>query len=50
MKMKTNQNKFKKDYISPSLTQQSLLNEGILCTSVPGAGIDNATEEDWGTI
>ncbi len=48
--MKTKLNKAGKDYTSPSLLEQVLITEAMLCTSVSGAGIDNATEEDWGTI
>ncbi len=37
MKEKTNQNKFREDYESPCLTEQSLHIEGVLCQS-PGSG------------
>ena len=37
-------------YVTPSVSVQALQNEGLLCTSVPGASIENGTEEDWGTL
>ena len=37
-------------YVTPSMTVQTFQNEGLLCTSVPGASIENGTEEDWGTL
>lgn len=42
MKLKTNQNKFNKDYESPSLTVQVLHNEGVLCASAGEFSI-----KDW---
>lgn len=36
-------------YQSPSLEVLDVLVEGLLCTSGTG-DIDNATEEDWGTL
>ena len=37
-------------YEAPSVIVQALHAEGLLCTSVPGASIENGTEEDWGTL
>ncbi len=48
MELKTNQNKLRKDYESPSQVEQIFFTEGVLCTSVPGAGVDNVYEDIWG--
>lgn len=37
-------------YIAPSVTVQALHTEGLLCTSIPGASIENGIEEDWGIL
>ena len=33
------------NYVSPSLEVLDLTNEGVLCSS-----IEDATEDDWGTV
>ena len=37
-------------YIAPSMSVVDLHNEGLLCTSIPGASIESGTEEYWGTL
>ena len=37
-------------YETPSVTTLELLSEGVLCMSSPDSTIEDATEEDWGTL
>ena len=37
-------------YVAPSVSVQALHTEGLLCTSIPGASIEDGIEEDWGTL
>lgn len=46
MKEKTNQNKFKVDYVSPALTEQILFYEGVLCGSRQGTMSIGDWEDD----
>lgn len=37
-------------YETPTLTALDIKSEGLLCVSTPGAAIESATEDDWGTL
>ena len=37
-------------YETPTITTLEVLSEGVLCGSFTGGSIDDATEEDWGTL
>ena len=37
-------------YETPSVTTLEVLSEGVLCMSSPGSTIEDATEDDWGTL
>ena len=37
-------------YDSPLVKTLEMSNEGVLCMSSPASTIDNAIEEDWGTL
>lgn len=48
MKIKTNTNQKRMDYVSPIIVEQILITEGVLCLSVRNGSIDDASEYDWG--
>lgn len=37
-------------YETPSVTTLEVLSEGVLCMSSPDSTIEDATEDDWGTL
>ena len=37
-------------YETPTITTLEVLSEGVLCMSSPDSTIEDATEEDWGTL
>lgn len=37
-------------YETPSVNVLNVMSEGVLCGSFTGGSIDDATEEDWGTL
>jgi hypothetical protein len=37
-------------YVTPSVYVLNVQAEGVLCGSFTGGRIDDATEEDWGTL
>lgn len=37
-------------YETPTVTTLEVLSEGVLCGSFTGGTIDDATEDDWGTL
>ena len=37
-------------YETPTVTTLEVLSEGVLCMSSPGSTIEDATEDDWGTL
>ena len=37
-------------YESPLVNSLEMSNEGVMCMSSPASTIDNAIEEDWGTL
>ena len=37
-------------YETPTVKALDILSEGVLCGSFTGGSIDDATEEDWGTL
>jgi hypothetical protein len=37
-------------YETPSVTTLEVLSEGVLCMSSPNSTIEDATEDDWGTL
>ena len=37
-------------YETPTVKTLDILSEGVLCGSFTGGSIDDATEEDWGTL
>lgn len=37
-------------YDSPLVNSLEIASEGLLCMSSPASTIDNAIEEDWGTL
>lgn len=37
-------------YVAPSVNVLNVHAEGVLCGSFTGGRIDDATEEDWGTL
>ena len=37
-------------YETPTITTLNILSEGVLCGSFTGGSIDDATEDDWGTL
>ena len=37
-------------YETPTITTLEVLSEGVLCMSSPDSTIDDATEDDWGTL
>ena len=39
-----------KSYVTPSVNVLDVQAEGVLCGSFTGGRIDDATEEDWGTL
>jgi hypothetical protein len=38
------------NYDSPLVNSLEMSNEGVLCMSSPASTIENAYEEDWGTL
>ena len=37
-------------YVAPSVSVVDIHSEGLLCVSAPGSVIDDATEDNWGTL
>lgn len=37
-------------YETPTITTLEVLSEGVLCMSSPDSTIEDATEDDWGTL
>lgn len=37
-------------YETPTITTLNIQSEGVLCGSFTGGSIDDATEDDWGTL
>ena len=37
-------------YDAPSISVLDVQSEGLLCVSSPGSTIDDATEDNWGTL
>ena len=37
-------------YETPTITTLEVLSEGVLCMSSPGSTIEDATEDNWGTL
>lgn len=37
-------------YLTPEIMQFDIKSEGVLCMSSPASTIDNAIEENWGTL
>lgn len=37
-------------YETPTITTLNIQSEGVLCMSSPDSTIEDATEEDWGTL
>ena len=37
-------------YETPSVTTLEVLSEGVLCMSSPDSTIEDAIEDDWGTL
>ena len=37
-------------YETPTVKTLDILSEGVLCGSFTGSSIDDATEENWGTL
>ena len=37
-------------YVAPSVNVLDVQAEGVLCGSFTGGSIEDATEEDWGTL
>ena len=37
-------------YETPLVKTLDILSEGVLCMSSPASTIDDATEDDWGTL
>ena len=37
-------------YVAPSVTVLDVQAEGVLCGSFTGGAIDDATEDNWGTL
>ena len=50
MKLNNSMNWEGLSYVTPSVNVLDVRSEGLLCGSFTGGSIDDATEEDWGTL